>query len=131
MFGLKLEEVARMIEGEMDKLREEFERRLRDVKAPPSAKELADQALKELLDRADPKELLDRIFLSRGITLETLVRQEVEKHLGESDYEIPNKDEIMEQVVEKVADNVWDELSFDELYPIIGEKVVDKMQKEK
>lgn len=129
MFGISKEEAMKMIKSEVDDLRTEINAKMRKIDVPPSARELAQQALRELVSLIDPKEFLNNLLATKGVTLEDLVRQAVQKELRAEEY-APGKEEILERVAEAVTEQIEEEIDWDKLYEAIGAKAAARLPKD-
>ncbi|MBI4120178.1 MAG: hypothetical protein HY454_01800, partial [Parcubacteria group bacterium] len=118
-------------------------------------------AKRELTTTVDAKELQGKIHLTKGLTIEALVkspvaeevRSDAEKNIIEqavSDIENvdmgeiyektaerlttlimkEHKDDLIRECAEQLADPLYDAIDLDDLYPIVGERVLEKFRKE-
>lgn len=138
MFGPNREEIQAKIDSAISALREDFERRLKRMDVPPSAKELAGDALRELTASVNAKEFLKNLLLTKGLTIEGLVRSAVAEEVGRSDAikdvieqavsDIENVDmgEIYEKTAERLATLIMKEHK-DDLIRECAEQLVDPL----
>ena len=101
----------------------EIDSRLKRLGEPPSVRDLAQEALREIMTSVNPKEFLENLLITRGLTLEGLVRKAVTESIR--DQAFTTKDDVREDIVEKVADRAWDELDLDRVYEETAKKLVE------
>ncbi len=104
------------------------ENQVRKIVREEIKKELASQAVTKLFASVNPKELLEDLLSSRGVSLVGLIRSCVQEELARENY-VPDASEIKEEAVNAVTEEITDGLDYDELYQVLGEKVLDRLQK--
>lgn len=120
--GERLSDKTAWFKGEIEKLWLEFEERLRRINSPPTANELAQEALRKITEQVNPREFLENLLLIKGLTLEGLVRQAVTDYLNTS-----GKSLFTRNVVDGVSDRVWDELDVDGVHSEVVDRVSEKL----
>lgn len=128
MLGLlNREQVKDLINREIKSLRDEFENRMRQT--PMNADELARKALAKIVEQVNPREFLENLLATKGLTTEGLVREAVKDHLNEQSRTL--EDDLTENITEQLTDKAWDELDLDGLYQTVAEKVALRLFEDK
>jgi len=127
MFGLSREQVKTLVDGEIKSLREEFESRMRQT--PMNAEELARKALIKIVEQINPQEFLNNLLVSRGLTIEGLVREAVRDCLQEQGL-LDREGKATEKVAELLADKVFEELDQDAISVDIAERIAPDFLKD-
>lgn len=84
----------------------------------PDTKTIAEEAVKELLKRIDPKDLLDRILLAQGLTIDGLVKKAVRDCLREDGLPVETLNELRDVIGESLGKN----LDYEKLTPTIAKE---------
>lgn len=170
MLGIGEKKVREIISEELERFRQNvLEERMKGVLFHTNPQDLARQALQEILAKIDPKEFLNNLLLTKGLTIEGLVHNAVEEYIRREDL-LPSKEEAVAKIVEelsdrlesevdqediadaiakqisenpnsflateefkkdvaeKVAESCYDDINMDDLYPFIGEKIVEHLK---
>ena len=129
MFGPSRDEVRAMIQrafeavsGNMDEMKREMESRIKQVGAPPSPRDLAREALQHILDQINPREFLQNLLLTKGLTIEGLVRGAVREALAEGGASL--------DVAKDLAEKAWDEFDLERHYGDVADRIAEKLLKD-
>lgn len=126
MFGLSRDEVHGMIQrafgvlqDNMDEAKREMESRIRQIGAPPSSRDLAREALQHITSQVDPREFLQNLLLTKGLTVEGLVKASVREVLAEGDVSL--------NAVKDLVEKAWDEFDLDRHYGDVADRITEKL----
>lgn len=133
MFGLVsrktldgiLEEKERVFLNKIRELERKVNDCLDDVKTPASPSELAKEALRQIIAQVNPSEFLNNVLLSKGLTIEGMVKSAVEEKLADLGIKLPvlNSHDIG-GLIEEISSRAWDELDMDSVTSAVAEKLM-------